>query len=377
MKRNSFLLAALLCCLMLIGGAEEAPASRIIYLYVPACGSCAKVEALLDGLGDWVQVDADGGPFASPLRIEKVDLSREPDRAQRLFLQFETPEEDRIAPSVYFGDRYLAGADAVLTLLPDALKSGQALESMPAAGEGIGEEAAGTDARLSAGAAAGAGLVAGLNPCALSMLLLLLGTLLQLERRGIRLAAVFLASKLVTYFLIGALLLGVLQAWNPLWLSFALKSVLSAAGLALMAVNLTDAVRAARGEYGKVKNQLPSALRGKLQGFIRRLAASRHLAGAMVVLGIAVSLGEFLCAGQIYLASLLAWVNTGAADAGKYLLLAAYCVCFLLPSVIVTAAVFGLRQTLKAGDYLRRRMPLIKVLSAAALLLAVLYAWLV
>lgn len=323
------------------------------------------------------QVDADGGSFASPLHIEKVDLSRDPGRAQQLFLRFDTPEEDRIAPSVYFGNRYLAGADAVLTLLPIALKDGQALEKSSVAGESAGVEVAGTDVRLSAGAAAGAGLVAGLNPCALSMLLLLLGTLLHLERRGVRLAAVFLASKLVTYFLIGALLLGMLQAWNPLWLSLALKSALSVTALALMVVNLADAMRAARGEYGKVKNQLPPALRGKLQGFIKHLAASRHLTSAMVLLGIAVSLGEFLCAGQIYLASLLAWVNTGAADAGKYLLLAVYCVCFILPSTIVTAAVFGLRQTLKAGDFLRRRMPLIKVLSAAALLMAVLYAWLV
>lgn len=375
MKRAALWLCVLFCSFCLLSAAEQAPESRLVYLYVPACGSCAKAEALIESLGEAVEVEgADGSLLRSKLSVERVDLSRDPQRARELFALFETPEEQQIAPSVYFGKHYLAGAEAILSSLPEALRKGQALEA-PLERTGGADKAPETSG-LSLGAALVAGLIAGLNPCALSMLILLLGSILHLGRRSAGLAAVYLASKLLTYFLIGLVFLRLLQFWNPFWLPIAVKALLSVFALIFIILNLMDALRAARGEYGKVKNQLPSSLRTRLQGFIRRMADSPHLVWAMALLGVAVSLGEFLCAGQVYLASLLSWINTGAKDARKLLLLAAYCLSFIVPSLLVTAFVLRLRHTLEASDFIRRRMPAIKLLSAAALLMAALYAWL-
>lgn len=375
MKRALLVLFALVCALSFGALAEDAPPSRLVYLYVPACSSCAKAEALIRSLGDAVEVrNGEGRTMLSPLVVEKVDLSRDPDRAQALFARYETPESDRIAPSVYFGGHYLAGAGAILSELPGALAEGKAQESLLI--DQAPQSPAASENHPGLGAVIGAGLVAGLNPCALSMLILLLGSILHLGRRAAALAAVFLAAKLVTYFLIGFFLLRLLQVWNPLWLTQALKWLLSVAALVLIVLNLLDALRAARGEYGKVKNQLPSRMRSKLQGHIRKLADSPHLPAAMALLGLGISMGEFLCAGQVYLAGLLSWVSTGAKDAQKVLTLLMYCFSFILPSVLITAAVLRLRHTLQVSDWMRRRMPLVKLLSAAVLLAAVLCAWL-
>ncbi len=372
-KRLMLCLCLLLCGLSLQAQAGDLPESRLTYLYVPACQSCAKVAALLDSLPEVITVQtAEGKSFDSRLVIERADISADPALAEALFARFVTPEDQQIVPSVYFGGRYLAGAESILAELPAALERGEALQAAPdeqtsAAGE--------PSERLSLGASLGSGLVAGLNPCALSMLILLLGSLLHLGRRSAVLAAAFLLSKLVTYFLIGLLLLSLLQSWNPAWLTLSLKIGLSALAGLLIVLNLLDAWRAHRGDYGKVRNQLPSGLRQRLQALIKHMAGSPHVLLAVVLLGVLVSLGEFLCAGQLYLATLLATINAGAADARRLMMLAVYCLAFIMPSALLTLVILRLRHTLQASDFIRRRMPLIKLLTALVLVLAIIYAW--
>lgn len=372
MKRFALFLFLMLCGLTPQSGAENMPESRITYLYVPACQSCAKVAALLDSLGDDVIVRTDsGGRTRSRLVIERVDISRDPAYAEALFDQQSTPPEAQIVPSVYFNGRYLAGEDCILAELPNALARGEALvESTVAI---ITQADLSAANRLSLGASIGAGLIAGFNPCALSMMILLLGNLLHLGRRSALLASIFLLSKLVTYFMIGLLLLNVLQAWNPVSLTFSLKLVLSVLAGFLIVLNLQDAWRAARGDYGMVRNQLPSGSRQRLQALIKRMTSSPRLLLAMVILGVLVSLGEFLCAGQLYLATLLAAINNGARSAQQ--LLAVYCLAFITPSALLTLVIQRLQHTLQASDFIRRRIPLIKLLTALVLALAIFYAW--
>ena len=66
------------------------------------------------------------------------------------------------------------------------------------------------------------------------------------------------------------MLTGLLQRYNPHWLQPLAKGLLTAAGAALIALNLWDAVQARREHYGKVRNQLPSRLRGRLHRTIER-----------------------------------------------------------------------------------------------------------
>lgn len=374
MKRFALFLCLMLCGLTPQSGAEKMPESRIIYLYVPACQSCAKVAALLNSLGDDVIVRTDsGGRTRSRLVIERVDISRDPAYAEALFDQHSTPPAAQIVPSVYFDGQYLAGEDCILEELPNALARGEALVESTAAIIPKADLSAAN--RLSLGASMGAGLIAGFNPCALSMMILLLGNLLHLGRRSAFLASIFLLCKLVTYFMIGLLLLNVLQAWNPVSLTFSLKFVLSVLAGFLIVLNLQDAWRAARGDYGMVRNQLPSGSRQRLQALIKRMTSSPRLLLAMVILGVLVSLGEFLCAGQLYLATLLAAINNGARSAQQLLMLAVYCLAFITPSALLTLVILRLQHTLQASDFIRRRMPLIKLLTALVLALAIFYAW--
>ena len=346
--------------------------SLVYYLYSPACESCAAAEAHLDALPGTVSVKRGQVEFESAVVIQRVNIYGDPSTAQALFERYRVPEEKRTTPIVFLREDYIGGEEAIGRQLLFKLNAGLAVGT-PLIAPADGKDAS----ALTAAGTALAGLVAGFNPCALSMLLLFLSILLSGGRRVALYAALYLAAKLAAYVVIGTVFLSVLSAWNPTWLPLAAKLLLSVVGGALIVLNLLDAREAWRERYGKIKNQLPRGLRRFLNGRIRA-ALQGHgaaLALSVALLGIVVAASEFLCSGQIYLATLTAGLSGGAGYARQFMLLVLFCLAFLLPSVIVTVVVVRSRSMFATSDALLRHMPLIKLATAAAMLLIILAAW--
>lgn len=375
---------ALLCLSLLMAATARAemPESRITYLYVTACQSCAHVKALLSELPEEIEVQTAQGHVRSRLTVEEVNIAADLPAAQSLFARYGVPEADQMAPTVFLRDTYYAGAEAILASLESALLAGDAILSedailagdAPAQREG---EAAGGARILGVSACVTAGLIAGLNPCALSMLLVLLSALLSAGRNAGRYAALYLAVKGVCYFLTGTALYALLGRWQAAWLPAAVRLLATTLSGVLIALNLMDAMNALRERYGKIRNQLPAGLRGRLNRALRRAVASHpvHLGAAVAAAGALVAASEFLCAGQVYLATLLAGVQSGVERGRMLLLLATYCAAFLAPSALLAGIVTRTRALFEASDVLRRAMPLIKLLTALVLTATIVFMW--
>lgn len=342
--------------------------SEVLLLYVPACESCAEVEAALKALPERVPLKRGEIEVESRVVVRRVDASASPAYAQALFEAYGVPDDERVTPIAFFADRYLSGAAAITERLGDAVALGWAAGGVP---EVDGGEAVAPASLLQTVLT---GLTAGLNTCALSMLLLFLSLVLQSGKRALGPALCYLLAKLACYLLIGFALLGVMQRLNPHWLRPLARWLLTAMGAALIALNISDAVHARRGDLGNIKNQLPGGLRGGLRRLITRLADSRALIPAAAVLGFLVAGGEFLCAGQLYLMQLMNAAQSGVS--GQRWLLVAYCLAFLAPSAAVTAAVILSGSQLRAARFFSDHMALIKLLTAAAMLALIVTAWL-
>ena len=347
---------------------HETTDSEILLLYTPACESCGRAESVLESLPESVTVTRGEESFVSRVTVSRADASANPGYAQALFDAYGVPDEQRVTPAVFFADRCLCGAEAI-ERLPEAVALGWAAGGIPRL-----SQAASPARAASLAQAIATGLTAGLNTCALSMLLLFMSLLLESGRRAAGPAACYLLSKLACYLLIGFVLLDLLQRLNPAWLHPLARWLLTVVGGALVALNLSDALHARRGDLGGVKNQLPGGLRGGLRGLIQRLAASRLAIPASIALGFLVAGGEFLCAGQLYLMELINAAQSGAG--GQRLALVAYCLAFVTPSAIVCALVLAGRSHLRAAGFFARHMALIKALTAAATLLLIVTAWL-
>ncbi len=353
-------------------GAAEGTRSLIYYLFLPACNSCASAHAVIDRLPGSVTVIKDGESFKSVLAVKAIDMSKEPRTAELLFERYHVPQDKRYAPIVFLGDSYMAGAETIGADLKNAVAQGMALGTPL-----ILQDAGKTDvSALTLAGTIGAGLVGGLNPCALSMLLMLLMVLANMGRRAGIYASAFLGAKFVTYLMLGTVLLGAFQLWNPTWLPVAIRWLLTGLGGIVIALNLWDCRAAKQERYGSIRNQLPGKWRKFLHNKIQALGGAKHLLPVSILLGILVAAGEFLCAGQLYLATLLNGLQSGAETARMIPMLILYCLCFLAPSILLVTAVVRGKAAFSLSEFIRAKMPLIKLLSAAVMLLILVFIWL-
>ncbi len=346
---------------------ESAPTDSVLYvLTTPACESCTKVKDLLSSLEPAIQVTQGTYSYESKLVIHEIDILENLPQAQMLFETYGVPEAKQIAPCVFLRDSYYSGADSALRMLRFALERGDAVGTKVLTGSEAVEAPAGTFSLWRSGAA---GFVAGFNPCALSMLLFFLSILLAKGEHAGKYAALFLISKFITYIAIGTALKSVFSAWNPTWLPYVAKGLLTIVGAILIILNVMDAISAQRAQYGAIHNQLPKGMRGFLHGRIKGalLGGKKFLAPSVLILGAIVAAGEFLCSGQLYLASLI----SGA----MYIDLIVFSAAFTLPGAVLAFLVLKAKSDVKVTDALLAKMPLIKLATAVAMLLIILSAW--
>lgn len=345
--------------------------SLIYYLYVTACESCATAKAALDALPETVEVTRGAYTFDSPVRVVSVDIGGDLGLAQSLFDRYDVPQNKRTAPIVFLRDTYLSGAETIARSLTFRLGRGDAVGTMVA-------QAADADiSSLSILGAVGAGLVGGLNPCALGMLLFFLTVLVSMDRKVGVFAGIYLGTKLLTYLLIGTLFYSVFRLWNPHWLPLALKVVVTVVGLALIALNVWDALAVRRQDLGQVKNQLPQGARRYLHDTMRGvLSSDRALWVSTALVAALVAAVEFLCAGQVYLATLLAGIESGAQPTRMYAMLVSYCLAFLVPSAALAFLASRGKALPRLSAWVNDRMQLTKWLTAALFVIVLVIIWL-
>lgn len=350
------------------GDARDSNQSLVWFLTAAACESCLKAHATIDGLPAVVGLWIDGKAISSPVSVNEVSISAEPDMALALFDAYKVPDDKRFAPAVFFGDSYLSGDVAIAEELLTLIKEGRALHTpIP-----VPEPRSSTATALGAAAA---GFAAGFNPCAVSMLLVFLSMLLSLRRRPFAPGLAYLLGKLCVYLLIGLVFSRLWSEYAPAWFPLVARLVLTAIGVALIVVNLLDAYHARAQEYGRIRNQLPGNMRGRLRKLIGRSVdrGGIWLGAAAVITGAVVAAGEFMCAGQLYVAVLIA-----NADAhGSFLPLLIYSLAFTLPSFAVLVIVSVSRKTLESSDWMLKRMPLIKLLTALMMAAVIAYTWII
>ena len=348
-------LSVLLCILCLTG--RGIARADMLYLYAPLCEKCAHVEAFLEGLPEvWQQ------------GLEKLDITEDPSRAFALFESYQVPDGKRVTPLILLPGGYLSGEHEITQRLEEVLKQGW--------GEGkIREGTQETKLPVTLLSAALAGLVAGCNGCALSMLLLFLSLVLPFGEKAGRNALAYLAGKGICIFLIGFGFLSALRYLSGAGFLYAIRWIVAGVGIGLALMNFYDAWRAYRGEFGEMRNQLPRGLRTRLQGYIRAHTTGRVLPLLSLLLGALVGAGEFLCAGQIYLAFLMEAASALSVQAVAALVL--YCAAFLLPSAAVVAVCMMRNKTGSMAVFLSKHTWQTKLVTGFMMLLLILLSFVV
>lgn len=194
-----------------------------------------------------------------------------------------------------------------------------------------------------------AGLVDGLNPCAIATLVFFMSAMAVARIGRIRLllaGGAFCIAGFLTYLAIG---LGLLQLLRPLAALAHTREVINTAMFVLLlgfaALSFRDAwLFKTQGNAHGMALRLPRPLMLAMHAIMRRGLKTRHLALGGFGIGVVVTVLESVCTGQVYVPTLVLVLRSGASagTAAGYLIL--YNLLFAFPLVIALGLTWqGLR----------------------------------
>jgi cytochrome c biogenesis protein CcdA/glutaredoxin len=356
--------------------ADDPSPIHLAYFYQPGCQECDRVSIDLNYLqGRYPQ-----------LVVHSFDVKAEAALSEWLGARAGVAEAKRlIAPAVFVGDRALVDYDLTSSAL-EALVAGYAVTGAEAAWRGWeaaqDETAANIVERFrSFGVLTvlGAGLVDGLNPCAFATIVFFVSYLAFVGRGRREVLAVGVAFALgvfLTYLGIGLGLLRFLASLPFLsaisrWV-YGLTAVLC---IFLAGGSLYDWWQARRGRPEEMRLKLPLRLRKWINRVIREGAGLRAFVPVAFVTGMAISIIELACTGQVYLPTIIFVLGVPELKARATSYLVLYNLMFVLPLVVVFVLAYFGTTSEQLGQFISRQAATVKLLTAG--LFFVLAAWLV
>ena len=359
----------------LAGRLAESDGPVAVLFVTEACGDCEEARGRLmeDQLAESV--------------ILEYNIVKDPclEFLKCMFAEYGVPESDQKVPALFYGSGAATGAKAITALGPDDVwqegETDALLAHVTGAKERLTERTEQSGEREQSGAGSaltllGAGLLAGFNPCAVSMLLMLISLVVSEKASVWKNGLLYLGGKYVAYVSIGMAIYFTAAGIDGQLLAGA-KGILDRILALLFAVAgifyLIDAVRVFRQDYGKIRTQLPAGMRKWNHRLIRRAAGYGGALKPLLILGLgmAVSVGEFFCTGQIYMASITYLLKHQVGSVWPYFLI--YVTAMSLPSALMLVVLQKTRNAERISEAMLRHLGAVKLISALLFLGFALY----
>ena len=362
-----------------IGTMEDASTINILYFQTESCHNCEEAWNYIETLSDEVMIDG----INHKIIIEVLSVMEEGNAQYllELFNRYKVPDLKQQVPILFIGNEFLSGEAQIK----------ERLEALIQTGEGLGQvyqvevtNRFQTSAQFTSPSfllgIIGVGMLNGLNPCTMSMTLLFLSLLASSKKHFLKYGFSFLAGKFLAYLGIGLAIAGTISA-------ISLKSV-NAVGRVLNIIlicfcfllairNAMDYYYIKKEEYGKVKVQLPAFLRKWNDTVIKKTVnpgVGKLMILAIFSSSIIIAMGEFFCTGQIYLASILGWVQETTQKGVPLFVFLIYVTALCVPSLCVIILVNRGKSVLALSDFSLKRMPLVKMCNVVLFTLLGLYS---
>jgi len=223
-----------------------------------------------------------------------------------------------------------------------------------------------------------AGLMEGMNPCALATLIFFISYLTMVGRKRKEIfwgGLAFSGTGFLTHLLIGIGILGFVQhlSFLPLF-SQIVYFVTFVFALLLGIFSLYDYIQLKKGRPAKMKLQAPDFLKKRIHRIIRvrsdvleanRETPSIRFLFAAVVIGFAVTLFQSTCTSQVYLPTILFVANIPSLRGSAVLYLILYNFVYILPLLVIFGIVYWGVTSEQLSFFLQKRASTIKLLTSA------------
>ena len=349
---------------------ERSKQKIIAYFYSSTCSACKSVEKLIYDLNE---KHSDIKLMTYNLYdVENIKL------LEAYGKKYKLKESDlTVVPAIFIGETALIGDKEILNLLQskvmdyDFNKATANLEK--SGGDNSGLEGSSV---LKLASIFGAGLMNGINPCSLSMFLFLFSIMVADRKKMLKIGLSFCLGKLIMFFLLGTVLYNTIAALNINLINTLGKVFLLIFVVTFALLNLRDFMEAKKENYDKMVLQLPSKVKKIYHNLMRKTEKyinSKYLVIVMLLLGMILAFGEFLCTGQIYLASILVLLQSDNANLISVVYLLAYSFAFVVPLLAITILLYFGKKTFNLSEVLLEKLPFIKIASSILFILFGLY----
>jgi hypothetical protein len=370
---NGKIIFRLLAALFLCGIARGAEPVKIDFFYEPGCHDCEKIQTEL-----LPEIEK---RFPGACTIQPHDIGLETNFLYLLQLEhaldYTSPERAYLIVNKQYVFGPAPSHEEFFAVVSNLLEQGAASPVPEKVSPDLAQK---WYSGFTFPAVIAAGLIDGINPCAISTLVFFMSLLAVSKVRNrqlILLGITFCTASFLTYLMIGFGLFRFLHLFSGfILLRRAVESGMAAVLLVLAALSFRDAIRFRKtGRAADVTLQLSTGMKKRIHDVMRRGLGSAGIIWGGLLIGCAVTVLESVCTGQVYVPTLVLILKDSAfSESRAWLLLLLYNALFVLPLVIVFVAVyFGLRtETLLAWN--RRNVVSSKLLLG---LFFVLTAWLI
>lgn len=359
-----------------IPGMVDENSSYFVYFYTSSCKDCNNTQDFLKTLSADYELNISGKAENSRLVIDQRNITQENNLIllQQLFEYYDVPEDKREVPVMFYSKGYISGYDHIKENLEKEIISGEALNfDYDLLDKGINVK------RLTYQNIPGiflTGLINGINPCSISMLFLLLSLVISKKSNIIKFGFSYIAGKMAAYFSFGIAAYNIITVVDSAAfrnVQYGISILMIILSLVLALLNFRDAYWAKKEIYNNVKMQLPGSLRKYNHRIIASLAGKADSRWAVVIiflLGAIISLGEFLCTGQIYVATIVYLVqNTSGLTGITVFSFILYVLAASIPLIILVILVNRTKQLLLVSEFVRKHLPVIKVIFGVTFLI--------
>lgn len=226
------------------------------------------------------------------------------------------------------------------------------------------------------------GLIDGVNPCAMAILVLFIGLLIGTNAKKstlINISIAYILGLFITYFALGLFLMEFITSIEPYIknLSTYINIFIIVFSLFFFFFNLYDFVVTKNKEYKKVKNQLPKRIQKfnkKIINFFTNKINDKNIFIVYIfsfTLAVIITFTEFLCTGQVYLPIILIIKETSGFEGTIKLLI--YNVMFVVPLIILATFAIKAKSAMEASNAIREKLHIIKLITSILFLVIAIY----
>lgn len=210
-----------------------------------------------------------------------------------------------------------------------------------------------------------AGLIDGINPCAISLLIFFIFSLSRLKGDGKLMLSIgfnFILGIFISYFFIGIGLLKLII--SPLFISMYnwIYIVIGVLAFIISGISIWDFYYAKNKETRNIKLQLPITLKRIGHSLVRDISLVKN-PSLIFGLGVIMSFIEFPCSGQVYLPT-VTLIGNPLSNIKPFLLLLLYNFMFILPLIIIVVVSILWSSSDRASQFVSKNLALTKLITA-------------